>query len=180
MIAYSSQDLARSFRTVRKNTIQIAHDIPAEQWTFRPAPDTRSVHELLAHIAAITYSRQRLHIRDRKTFISFEEFRAYDAEGTAYEKSLTTREAVLSALQANGEEFAALLESLSDADLAERVNFPPPLDPPSKSRFELLLAVKEHEMHHRAQLMLIQRMLGMIPHLTAAYRARTQPAPAVH
>jgi uncharacterized damage-inducible protein DinB len=30
----------------------------------------------------------------------------------------------------------------------------------------MLLAVKEHEMHHRAQLMLVERMLGITPHLT--------------
>ena len=35
-----------------------------------------------------------------------------------------------------------------------------------KSRFEQLLGVKEHEMHHRAQLMLIERQLGIVPHLT--------------
>ena len=38
--------------------------------------------------------------------------------------------------------------------------------PPDKSRFEMILSVKEHEMHHRGQLMLIQRMLGIVPHLT--------------
>ena len=37
---------------------------------------------------------------------------------------------------------------------------PPHLTPSSKSRFELPLSVKEHEMHHRAQLMLIQRLSG--------------------
>jgi uncharacterized damage-inducible protein DinB len=26
--------------------------------------------------------------------------------------------------------------------------------------------MKEHEMHHRGQLMLIERMLGIVPHLT--------------
>ncbi len=30
----------------------------------------------------------------------------------------------------------------------------------------MLLGVKEHEMHHRAQLMLVERMLGITPHLT--------------
>ena len=30
----------------------------------------------------------------------------------------------------------------------------------------MLLGVKEHEMHHRGQLMLIERMLGIVPHLT--------------
>ncbi len=46
------------------------------------------------------------------------------------------------------------------------MSFPPPIQPSQRTRFEMLLAVKEHEMHHRAQLMLIQRMLGIVPHLT--------------
>ena len=41
----------------------------------------------------------------------------------------------------------------------------------------MLLGVKEHEMHHRAQLMLIQRHLGLVPHLTRA-REQRQAAPA--
>jgi len=39
-------------------------------------------------------------------------------------------------------------------------------DGTAKSRFESLLGAKEHEMHHRAQLMLIERQLGIVPHLT--------------
>jgi uncharacterized damage-inducible protein DinB len=39
-------------------------------------------------------------------------------------------------------------------------------DGSQKSRFESLLGAKEHEMHHRAQLMLIERQLGIVPHLT--------------
>jgi uncharacterized damage-inducible protein DinB len=30
----------------------------------------------------------------------------------------------------------------------------------------MLIAPKEHEMHHRGQLMLVERMLGIKPHLT--------------
>jgi uncharacterized damage-inducible protein DinB len=44
--------------------------------------------------------------------------------------------------------------------------------PPSKSRFEMLLSVKEHEMHHRGQLMLIEPQLGIVPHLTREREAR--------
>ena len=43
------------------------------------------------------------------------------------------------------------------------------------------MGVKEHEMHHRAQLMLIERMLGIVPHLTrqreAAVAARRPALP---
>jgi uncharacterized damage-inducible protein DinB len=36
----------------------------------------------------------------------------------------------------------------------------------------MLIAVKEHEMHHRGQLMLVERMLGITPHLTREAQAR--------
>jgi uncharacterized damage-inducible protein DinB len=172
MMPYSGKDLARSFRTVRKNTIQIANDIPEDKWMFRAAPGTRSIGELLAHIAAITHASRGIHIVDRRTAMTGEDFGPYMAASAAYERTLTSRAAILQALEVNGEEFARDLEAQADADLATAVQFAPPLQPPSKTRFELLLGVKEHEMHHRGQLMLLQRMVGVVPHLTREREAR--------
>ena len=42
----------------------------------------------------------------------------------------------------------------------------------------MLLGVKEHEMHHRGQLMLVQRLLGMVPPLTRQREAMRAQAPA--
>jgi uncharacterized damage-inducible protein DinB len=56
--------------------------------------------------------------------------------------------------------------------LSEQVTLPPGAQPQTKSRFEMLLSAKEHEMHHRAQLMLIQRMIGQVPHLTRVMQER--------
>jgi uncharacterized damage-inducible protein DinB len=47
----------------------------------------------------------------------------------------------------------------------------------------MLLSPKEHEMHHRAQLMVVERMVGIVPHLTREQQARMaaveqQPAKA--
>jgi uncharacterized damage-inducible protein DinB len=36
----------------------------------------------------------------------------------------------------------------------------------------MILGVKEHEMHHRAQLMVIERMVGIVPHLTRQMQER--------
>ena len=36
----------------------------------------------------------------------------------------------------------------------------------------MLLAAKEHEMHHRGQLMVMQRMIGVVPHLTRQMQER--------
>jgi uncharacterized damage-inducible protein DinB len=176
MMPYSGKDLARSFRTVRKNTIQIANEIPEDKWTFRAAPGTRSIQELLAHVAAVTHYPRHIHIIDRRTALSGPDFAPYLAAGAAYEHTLKSRAEILRALETNGEEFAKELEGLSDADLATVVQFAPPIQPPTKTRFELLLGVKEHEMHHRGQLMLLQRMVGVVPHLTREREARARGA----
>ena len=47
-----------------------------------------------------------------------------------------------------------------------------------KARFEMLLSPKEHEMHHRAQLMVLQRMIGQVPHLTRQMQERMAQAQA--
>jgi len=36
----------------------------------------------------------------------------------------------------------------------------------------MILGVKEHEMHHRAQLMMVQRMIGQVTHLTREMNER--------
>ena len=105
--------------------------------------------------------------------ISYEMFGQRISANSAAERALLTKESILQALRDNGARFAAFLEDLTMDRLAETVSFPPPVQPSTRSRFEMLLGVKEHEMHHRAQLMVYQRILGMVPHLT---RARQQMA----
>ena len=70
---YGVKELVDSFRTVRKNTITVAEDIPAEQYGFKAAPDVKSVGEMLAHIAVspgwqITVHSQRIAATDFAMF----------------------------------------------------------------------------------------------------------------
>jgi uncharacterized damage-inducible protein DinB len=92
---------------------------------------------------------------------------------------------IVAFLKSEGERFASFLEGLSEGFLAEEVASPPAANQAPKSRFELLLSPKEHEMHHRGQLMMLQRMVGVVPHLTrqrqewiAAQAAQAQGARA--
>ena len=175
MTYYGAKNLADSFRTVRKNTIALAEEIPAEQYDFRSAAGVRSVAEQLAHIAVQTRWQIRVH-EEGVTFIDFERFGRELARAAAEDQLLTTKEDILAALRKDGEDFAAFLESFTEARLGETVGFPPPVQPATKSRFELLMGVKEHEMHHRAQLMLTQRLLGIVPHLTRQREAMAAQA----
>ena len=172
MSAYGARELADGFRTVRRNTIQVASDIPEEKYDFRAAQGVMSVGEMLAHLATSTYWAEQLHFVEKKTAVTMEDFTRYMAEGKAASDRLKTKTDLLAALESRGETFAAKLESVTAAELAEHVSFPPPIKPPSKTRMEMLLSVKEHEMHHRGQLMLIERVLGIVPHLTRARQSR--------
>ena len=176
MHEYGGREMAEAFRTVRKNTIQIAEDIPEDQYGYRVTPDVQTVAEELAHVAASTWWARQVHKDDKKTFITFEDFGAFMAKTAEIEKKLTTKSQILEALRKNGEEFAQLLESLTREQLFETVSFPPPVQPSTKTRFEMLLGVKEHEMHHRGKLMVVERLLGIIPHLTRARQQRMATA----
>src|SRR5260370_3629439 len=94
------------------------------------------------------------------------------------EKAPRTKEETLELLRTTGETWAGWLDGLSEDFLAEQVAMPPGGSPSSRSRFDTILSVKEHEMHHRGQLMLIERMLGIVPHLTRDMQARRAEAAA--
>ncbi|HUI53367.1 MAG TPA: DinB family protein [Bryobacteraceae bacterium] len=171
MLIYESKDLARAFRTVRQNTIQIAEEIPEDKYGFRPAEGCRSVAETLAHVAVATRWPQRAHT-ERVSELTLQIFQTVLPQMQQEEASLRTKADILAALRKGGDEFATFLEALPEAVLIEKVTFPPETQQPPKTRFEMLLSTKEHEMHHRGQLMVVERMLGVVPHLTRQMQER--------
>jgi uncharacterized damage-inducible protein DinB len=172
MTYYGPKEMAASFRTVRANTIKIAEEIPEESYSFRGAPGCRSVAETLVHIALGPRLQQKIHFTDHlDTLVGFDFF-GFMGKQIAEEQVPRSKAEILKMLHEEGEKYARGLEDLSGTFLSETVQFPQGMVPPTKSRFEMLLAPKEHEMHHRGQLMLVQRMLGMVPPLTRQMEER--------
>jgi uncharacterized damage-inducible protein DinB len=168
---YGGKELAASFRGVRQNTIQIAEEVPDDKYDFRAGRDTRSIGQTLVHIALSPGFQMHVHqngIDDLKQ-VNFPEVMQRMASAEAQPR---TKAEIIALLKAEGEQFATFLESVSDGFLAERVTMPAGAQPASKSRFEMLLSPKEHEMHHRGQLMVLQRMIGQKPHLTRQMEER--------
>ena len=168
MTYYGAKELAESFRTVRKNTVQVAEDIPEDKYSYRAAPDTMSVGEMLSHLACTPHWAQQCFFNEKKTNVTMEDFGRWMGELGGQSKALTSKAQIVEALKKNGETFAKQLESMSEADLAQPITVPNA----TKPAFEMLLGIKEHEMHHRAQLFLIERLLGIVPHLTRARMER--------
>jgi uncharacterized damage-inducible protein DinB len=168
---YGGKELAAAFRTVRKNTIQIAEDIPESQYGFKPAPDTRTVAQTLAHIAVSTEFAHAIHGKGIKEMAQLD-FPALRQKMVAEEDKPRTKAELIALLKSEGERYASFVEGVSDAFLAEDVIVPPGGNPASRTRFDMLLGAKEHEMHHRAQLMVVERMIGVVPHLTRQRQAQ--------
>jgi uncharacterized damage-inducible protein DinB len=163
---YGAKQLAASFRTVRQNTIQVAEDIPEEKYSFTPADGARSVEQTLAHIAVSTRMWQEAHASGTTNMHEYDWAAAF-TELDSEEKKKRSKKEMVDLLKNEGERFASFLEELSDEKLADQITEDP--SQPTKSRLEGLMSAKEHEMHCRGQLMLIERILGIVPHLTRKY-----------
>ncbi len=170
MNLYGLKQLVESARTVRKNTILIAEDIPEKDYGYQPTPESRSVAETLAHIALLSQAARLLHEEASLENFNFGELiRKSEME----EQRPRSKNEIVELLRAEGEGWCRWLESLPEATLTEEVRMP---GGGSKSRFEVLLGTKEHEMHHRAQLTVIERLLAIVPHLTRNRQATTAAA----
>jgi uncharacterized damage-inducible protein DinB len=175
MSLYGINQLAKSARTVRKNTILIAEDIPERDYGYRPTPESRSVAETLVHIALLPRAARLLHEEKRVSSLESFDFGELIKRSEIEERRPRSKNEILELLRAEGERWCQWLEAVPETVLVEQVRMP---GGASQSRFEMLLGTKEHEMHHRAQLTVVQRMLGIVPHMTRQRQpARETSAP---
>jgi uncharacterized damage-inducible protein DinB len=172
MLYYGTKELVFSSRTVRKNTLIIAQEIPEEKYDFKTVPEYRTVAGLLTHIALAYKFQYQFHaVEKRDSFEGFD-FPSFMKNILAEEQPTRTKAQIIDLLKIEGEKWESWIEGLSEDFLSQTVKMPQGSIPPTKSRFEMILSVKEHEMHHRGQLMLIERLLGITPHLTREREAR--------
>src|SRR5262245_55666728 len=117
MFCYGAKDLARSYRTVRGNTIKMAEEIPESQLDFAPAPGWRTVRQLLTHIA-LADSFTGVH-RERRTNFEGVDFPKLVAHMQAEEQTPRSKAELIALLTQRGEETASWMETLDDDFLAE-------------------------------------------------------------
>ena len=173
MNLYGPKQLADSMRTVRKNTILIAEDIQEKDYGYRATPGSRSVAETLVHILVLSRADHLLHEEEHVSSLEGFDFGTLVKKSEAQEEQPRSKSEIIALLRTEGNRWCQWVEGLSEARLGEQVSQPGGV---SKSRFEMLLGTKEHEMHHRAQLMVIERLLGIVPHLTRNRKPATEKA----
>ena len=160
---YGIRELAAGMLAVRRNTILVAGDIPEDKFGFRATPVTRSIAETLVHIAWLWSSDRLIHEELHLEMLDGFDFPALLETSAVEEKRPRTKAAILELLQTEGDRWVSWVEGLRVPFLAERVGLP---GGGSVSRFEMILATKEHELQHRAQLTVMERMIDVVPRFT--------------
>jgi uncharacterized protein YndB with AHSA1/START domain/uncharacterized damage-inducible protein DinB len=160
---YGVAQLVAGMRAVRANTIGIAEDIPESHYGHRATPTTRSIGETLVHIAWLATSDRILHEEARIHTVEGYDFPAHLEKSAIEEKRPRSKAEIIELLRAAGEAQAKWLEQMPPNFFTERVKLP---GGASMSRFEMLLATKEHELQHRAQITVLERMIGVAPRFT--------------
>jgi uncharacterized damage-inducible protein DinB len=160
---YGIREIAASMRAVRQNTILIAGDIPEDSFAFRATPNTRSIAETLVHIAWLWSSDHLIHEELHLDSLEDFDFPALLRQSAVQEKQPRTKAEIIELLRTEGDRWVSWVEGLSEPILSERVSLP---GGGSVSRFEMLLGTKEHELQHRAQLTVLERLIGVAPRFT--------------
>jgi hypothetical protein len=159
-----------SFKTVRSNTIEIARDIPADKYTFRATLETRSVIDYFREIIRLT--EFIVGVALSKETVNFDQ-RPRDEWAKVFVKTdlaaLQTPDQTIEALQSSIDDLYKRVMAADQKFLNETFVGP---DAGEKVRLWVINNAKEQEMVLRGQLMLIERMLGIVPHTTRRQQER--------
>ena len=130
MNLYGPRELADSMRTVRKNTIRIAEDIPEDKYDFVAVPGTRSVSELLRHIAFAPTLYDDMHRVRRVTTLKGYDFGVALGAAAASEKAHRSKAEIVALLTTEGHrDVIEMREGLKDDRYNLRMPPPVPLVP---------------------------------------------------
>ena len=161
----SIEGLIGNWKEVRSGLIDEASQIPPEQFSFRATPETRSVSELLQHIIQSQKTlvgeaaRPETNLM-RQTLADHAKEYAPEAAGTADKNGLL--ELLRSSMETSEASIRAAGDTLQETGRG--------LGGRELKKIDLLSFAISHEMYHRGQLTVYERLLKVEPVLTQRFR----------
>lgn len=161
----SIENIIESWKEVRSGLIEEANQIPADKFDFKPAPESRSVKQLLQHMV----ESQKFLVAEacrpdtnlmRHSFA--ESFKQY-APGV---RDVNDKEELLNLLRTTMEESGDKLRAAADEMQKSMKRF----DGKEMSKLGFMSFAIAHEMYHRGQLTVYERLLNIEPALTTKFR----------
>ena len=133
---------------VGQQLVALAQAIPAEKFSWRPAPGVRSVSEVYVHVA-----------QGNSMLPTFLGVKRMDALSRESEKTVTDKASVVELLKASIQNARAAAASLSDGDLEKKVKF----FGREMTQRQLLVHILNHMHEHLGQSIAYARINGVTP-----------------
>lgn len=157
----SLQMAMKSWKDVRNGLIEEVEKIPEDQMSFRATPDTRTITEILQHIV----ETQKILVGEtcrEDSNLRRQSFAAHGQEYAPGVRDVTDKQALIELLRS----------SMGDAESAVMAH-PDMWDAPMNgitgqptTKGAILTFATSHEMYHRGQLTVYERLLNIEPVLT--------------
>jgi uncharacterized damage-inducible protein DinB len=136
-----------SLDEVEGKIMELAEQVPADRYGWRPAPDVRSIAEVYTHIAGSNYF-----------LATFAGVKAPATMPTDFEK-ITDKQRILTELRKSFEHVRTAVKSAKDADLETSVK----LFGTNTSRRGVYMTIMNHLHEHLGQSIAYARMNGVVP-----------------
>lgn len=153
----------------REGVIAEAEAVLADRFDFRPAPESRSVAELLVHIIESGQMMAGELTRPDGDFTR-QSYAEHVREHAGEIDPEQSREALVALLRETGESGRRRIREAGEVAMLQRIRRFDGLD---GTRLAWMNHGIDHEMYHRGQLALYVRLLGQVPALTRLIRGES-------
>lgn len=160
----SCESLITSWKEVRHGFIDEVAQVAADQFAFRATPETRSIAELVQHII----ETQKVLIGEAcraEPNLMRQSFPDHIKEYAPEVATTTDREGLLALLRSSMEKAEATIRA-NEETLGDSMKR---FDGRLMDKLEFLRFAASHEMYHRGQLTVYERLLGIKPALTTKF-----------
>ena len=161
----SAETIIALWKEARGGLIEEVEKIPEDQFSFRATPDTRSVAEVLQHII----SAQKMLVGEScrsDANLMRQSFADHIKEYGAGVNEVTDKNGLIELLRTSMDEAAQCINSYGDK--LDETMMGMTGKPITKSAF--LIFAFSHEMYHRGQLTVFERLLSIEPAMTERFR----------
>jgi uncharacterized damage-inducible protein DinB len=155
-----------AWEDARGGLIEELENIPANQFDFRPTPETRSVAELAVHIMEVSLMMAGELTREESDFTRapFPKLIAQYSRGV---QKLRTKREILAAMKRTLREGVKAFREAGDLHMLQLILR---FDGEKGTRLAWFHHGISQEMYHRGQIVTYQRLMGLTPALTQRIR----------
>jgi len=158
------ESLIVTWKEVRNGFIDEADQIPSDQFSFRATPETRSVAELLQHIIETQAVLIGEACRPQPNLMR-QSFADHIKENAPEVAATTDKDGLLALMRSSMDKAAGTISANEDklSDSMKR------FDGREMTKLDFLRFATSHEMYHRGQLTVYERLLNIKPAMTTKF-----------